>query len=431
MRSGRLERWINRRPDKAHFTFRDGALLVPLPGRARGRRPLRADAALAVAAALRRGRSGWIAPAPLLARRLAGRVGRRSSGAEFGLRRRVDSPQEAAARDALLPPDRRPFRSPGRRSCPVRRDQRGTSSFPRAAGDAGPRRLDRAAASDRRPAGRGRLRHPAPHGGRGRTQPAGDHRRQPRARRSAARARALQGALTFSIGALCLSRAPRARRAPLRRSTSAKLGGEISRRSAAARAISRAPLARVRGHRRPLSTPRSRCAGGCSSTAAACTPRRPSRTLRFFGFEASGQALLDFSVRSDATGGHADLAVSFDDFELRRRAAGQAVVGGTGLSLLATTRDLRAGGLPDDASIRIDLGEARLLDLAGFSDLLPPSAALALAGGQGEVHGSLRGRARGGRCRFRARCSERPDHRSHPDLQRCPLHRRPSPSTCP
>ena len=50
----------------------------------------------------------------------------------------------------------------------------------------------------------------------------------------------------------------------------------------------------------------------------------------------------------------------------------EAVVGGTGLSLLATTRDLRAGGLPDDATIRIDLGEARLLDLAGFSDLLPP-----------------------------------------------------------
>ena len=102
---------------------------------------------------------------------------------------------------------------------------------------------------------------------------------------------------------------------------------------------------------------------------------KTARTLRFFGFEATGQALLHFDVRRDATGGHADLAVGFDDFELRTSAAGQAVVGGTGLSLLATTRDLRAGGLPDDATIRIDLGEARLLDLAGFSDLLPPRPA--------------------------------------------------------
>ena len=79
------------------------------------------------------------------------------------------------------------------------------------------------------------------------------------------------------------------------------------------------------------------------------------RTLRFFGFEASGQALLDFDVRRDASGGHADLALGFDDFELRKGTAAEAVVGGTGLSLLATTRDLRAGGLPDDARIRIDL----------------------------------------------------------------------------
>lgn len=114
---------------------------------------------------------------------------------------------------------------------------------------------------------------------------------------------------------------------------------------------------------------------------------KASRTLRFFGFEATGQAVLNFDVQRDATGGHADLAVGFDDFALRRSAAGQPVVGGTGLALLATTRDLRAGGLPDDARIQIDLGEARLLDLAGFTDLLPPSAALELAGGQGEVHG--------------------------------------------
>ena len=101
---------------------------------------------------------------------------------------------------------------------------------------------------------------------------------------------------------------------------------------------------------------------------------KASRTVRLFGFEASGTARLNFDVLSDSSGGHADLAVGFDDFALRRSTAGAPVVGGSGLTLLATTRDLRAGGLPDDARIRIDLGEARLLDLAGFSDLLPPSA---------------------------------------------------------
>ncbi len=101
-RSGRLEHWVNRRPDKVHFAFREAHSWFPFRVALEG-------LDLAVQTPHLQWRlqcdevTGWIAPAPLLARRL--RVESAiATGVEFGLRRRADSPQEAAGRAALLPP---------------------------------------------------------------------------------------------------------------------------------------------------------------------------------------------------------------------------------------------------------------------------------------------------------------------------------------
>ncbi|MEO8274947.1 MAG: hypothetical protein ABI639_01935 [Thermoanaerobaculia bacterium] len=111
--------------------------------------------------------------------------------------------------------------------------------------------------------------------------------------------------------------------------------------------------------------------------------------LRFFGFTARGSAQARFEVQRDEARPETRLELRFDDFELRRGRSDKPVVAGTGLSLRATTHDLRLGGLPDDGRIRLDLGEAHVVELSGFSDLVPISSGLAIAGGQGVVHGRL------------------------------------------
>ncbi len=380
-RSGQLEEWINRRPDKAQFTFRSAHSWFPF-------RVSLAGVDLSVQTPRLQWRlrceraSGWISPAALLARRL--RVESATiSDAEFGLRMRVDTPQEAAAREALLPPIAA-FPLTGMPLLPRPLRPAWNFEFPRltatrvhtvwleqlrligdmqaAGGFAIRRRTEAEVESSRLEITAGTL------------ELAG-----------APLARSLQGALTFSTAPYAY-REHRGLEALPFLDSSAKLTGEILAGPLLRSYLARAPWLDFEDSATAFDAALEMRRGVLVDGSRLRT-EKASRTLRFFGFEATGQARLNFDVQRDATGGHADLAVSFDDFELRRSAAGQAVVGGTGLSLLAATRDLRAGGLPDDAKIRIDLGEARLLDLAGFSDLLPPSAALELAGGQGEVHG--------------------------------------------
>ncbi len=382
-RSGQLEQWINRRPDKAQLTFRNAHSWFPF-------RVSLAGVDLSVQTPRLQWRlrceraSGWISPAPLLGRRL--RVESATiSGAEFGLRRRADSPQEAAARAALLPPIAafpltgtpllprpvRPawnFEFPRLEALQVRtvwlEQLRLTGEMRAAGGFAIRRRIEAEVESSRLEVTAGIL------------ELAG-----------APLAQGLQGALTFSAIPYAY-REHRGLEALPYLDSSATLAGEIFAAPLLRSYLARAPWLEFEDSATAFDAALEMRRGVLVGGSHLHT-EKASRTLRFFGFEASGTALLNFDVRRDATGGHADLAVGFDDFELRRSAAGPPVVGGSGLTLLATTRDLRASGLPDDATIRIDLGEARLLDLAGFSDLLPPSAGLALAGGQGEVHGQL------------------------------------------
>lgn len=382
-RSGRLERWINRQPDKAQFIFRSAHSWFPF-------RVTLAGVDLSVQTPRLQWRlrcehaSGWIAPAPLLSRRL--RVESATlSEAEFGLRLRADTPQEAAAREALLPPiaafpltgtpvlprPQRPawnFEFPRLSATRVHtvwlEQLRLTGEMQAAGGFAVRRRREAEVGSSRLKIANGTI------------ELAG-----------ATLAQGLRGNLGFSTVPYAY-REHRGFEALPFLDASATLSGEIFAAPLLRSYLARAPWLEFEDSATTFDADLEMHQGVLVPGSYLHT-EKASRTLRFFGFEASGSALLAFDVRRDATGGHADLAAGFGDFELRRSAAGRPVVGGSGLTLLASTRDLRAGGLPDDATIKIDLGEARLLDLAGFSDLLPPSAGLELAGGQGEVSGHL------------------------------------------
>lgn len=380
-RSGRLEQWINRRPDKAQLTFRSAHSWFPfrvtLAGVDLSVQTPRLQWRLRCAHA-----SGWIAPAPLLARRL--RVESATiADAEFGLRLRAATPQDAAAREALLPPIA---------AFPLT----GTAALPRPLRPAWNFEFPRLTATRVRTVWLEQLRLT------GDMQASGGFaiRRRQEAEVGNSRleiatgtlelagaplAQSLHGTLTFSSASYAY-REHRGLAALPFLDSSASLAGELFAAPLLRSYLARAPWLEFEDSATAFDAALEMRRGELVPGSHLHTAKT-SRTVRFFGFAASGTALVNFDVLSDSAGGHADLAVGFDDFALRRSAAGQPVVGGSGLTLLATTRDLRASGLPDDARIRIDLGEAHLLDLAGFSDLLPPSAGLALAGGTGEVRG--------------------------------------------
>lgn len=382
-RSGRLERWVNRRPDKVHFAFREAHSWFPFRVHLAGldltvQTPrlqwrLRCDRV-----------SGWIAPAPLVTRRL--RVESASAtGVEFGLRRRAGDAAQAAALERLLPPidafplagGLAPLRPPGPawnfefprvsvaqvRSVWVEQ-LRLTGDLAAAGGFFLRRREEAEVASSRLEIARGTL------------ELAG-----------ASLAQGLQGSLGFSTTPFAY-REHRGLAALPYIDSSATLVGEVHPALLLRGYLARAPWLEFEDSATPFDAGLEMRRGALVEGSHLHTAKS-SRKLRFFGFEASGEASLSFDVLRDASGAHADLAIGFDDFELSPGAGGLPVVGGTGFALLATTRDLRATGLPEDARIRIDLGEARLLGLEGFSNLLPPAAGVTLAGGKGEVRGQF------------------------------------------
>jgi len=382
-RGGHLARWINPRPERSHLAFRSAHSYFPFRITLEGldlsvQTPrlqwrLRSETA-----------SGWIPPLPLLLRRLRVEAAR-LEGAELGLRRRAETPPDPAFRDPGLPPGAnlpasdaevrwlapRPawsFEFPrltATRIRGIRLEQVGLTGELQARGGFSIRRRSEAEV------GRSRIELSA-----GTLTLEGI----PVAHR-------LHGALAFSTSPYAY-RTHRGLDALPFLDAAATLEGEIAVGTLLGRYLARAPWIEVDDSPAVFDAALELRRGVLVEGSHLHTGISP-RSVRLFGFEARGASQVRFDVRSDEAGGRADLLLTVDDYELRRGPAGPAVVGGSGLSVLATTRDLRPRGLPDDGKVRIDLGQAQILDLAGFSDLLPPSAGLELAGGQGEVHGSL------------------------------------------
>jgi hypothetical protein len=118
--------------------------------------------------------------------------------------------------------------------------------------------------------------------------------------------------------------------------------------------------------------------------------RQDDYEARLFDFHVTGDVRGSFEVTSDAAGAKAEGRAGFHDYEIRRSAAAQPDLVGSGLTVLATTRDLQLAGLATlTAAAKVDLGQARVPDLSRLSGLIPPSAGIALVGGNGTAGGGF------------------------------------------
>jgi len=118
--------------------------------------------------------------------------------------------------------------------------------------------------------------------------------------------------------------------------------------------------------------------------------RQDDYDARVFDFHVTGDVLGRFEVTRDGAGARAEGHADFRDYAIRRGRAERPDLVGSGLAVVATTRDLQLARLDRlRAEAHIDLGQAKVPDLSTLSDLLPPSAGLALLGGRGIAGGQF------------------------------------------
>ena len=118
----------------------------------------------------------------------------------------------------------------------------------------------------------------------------------------------------------------------------------------------------------------------------------PDLETSAFDFRATGDARIDFNIQPDESGSgqqEAVLVVKYDDFAVRSGAEEQPQFIGSGLSVVATTPALDLGSILNSTRVKIDLGTARIPDLAAFNSWIPASSGLVLASGDGALSGSL------------------------------------------
>ena len=118
----------------------------------------------------------------------------------------------------------------------------------------------------------------------------------------------------------------------------------------------------------------------------------PALETSAFDFRATGDARIQFEIRPDeggASGRQAALTVKYNDFSVRSGTEERPQIVGSGLSVLATTPALELGSILDSTRVQIDLGTARIPDLAAFNTWIPASLGLVLASGDGALTGNL------------------------------------------
>jgi hypothetical protein len=389
-RSGNLARWIDRRPEKiaiafasahSYFPFRVSASGLELHGQTpKLRWRLRADRA-----------SGWISPLGLLRRTV--RFPRiEAHGGEFWLRREAVGPAGpgddavSAAREARMPPlaALAPLATP--RPAPTRPKW----SF----------ELPRVAATGFREVWLGQLRLAGEFGAAGSfSMFAGRELEVGPTRLSYSGVRASIGEAEVGSGLgggadLRIARYPfkeeRGLAALRFLSGSADVEGALAEQALLGLFLSRAPwlsfgstMGQLQAH---LEAERGELRPGTRVEF-----QHPRLEMRAFDFRAEGDARIHFAVRAKETPGAvaAVLEVSFDDFAVRAGEERRPQFVGSGLSLVATTSERELERVLDSSRVRIDLGTARIPDLAAFGAWIPSSSGLSLVGGSGTLIGSF------------------------------------------
>lgn len=389
-RSGRLAQWIDRRPEKiaisfaaarSYFPFWISASALELHGQTpRLRWRLRADRA-----------SGWISPLGLL-RRTVRFPHIEAHGGEFWLRREAVEPAgsgdeaASAAREARMPPLAAlpPLATP--RPAPMRPKW----SF----------ELPRVEATGFREVWLGQLRLAGEFGASGSfSMFAGRELEVGPTRLSYSGVRASIGEAEVGSGLgggadLRIARYPfkeeRGLAALRFLSGSADIEGALAEQALLGLFLSRAPwlsfgptMGRLQAH--------LEAEGGELHPGTRVEFQHPRLEMRAFDFRAEGDARIHFAVPAkQAPGGLAAvLEVSFDDFAVRAGEERRPQFVGSGLSLVATTGERELERVLDSSHVRIDLGTARIPDLAAFSAWIPQSSGLSLVGGSGTLIGSF------------------------------------------
>ena len=389
-RSGNLGDWINRRPEKMAISFASAHSYFPFWIRATGlelhgqtprqRWRLRAERV-----------GGWISPFGLFERTV--RFSRADAeGGEFWLRREQPSPagpEEAAvakAREARMPP---------LAALPPLAVPRPATTRPKWSFE-----LPHIAASGFREVWLGQLRLDGAIAARGsfsmysgRELEVGVSRIEFSGIRAAIGdaevGRELAGSVDLSIARYPFKE-KRGREAFPYVSGRADLLGKLAERELLALFLQRAPWlsfgetpGELTGH---LEVEGGRVAPGTHAEFV-----HPDLETSAFGFRATGDARIDFTLQPDAGGGGqlAELVVKYNDFTVHSGEEARSQIVGSGLTVVATTPALELGAILDSTRVRIDLGTARIPDLAAFNSWIPASSGLTLAGGDGTLTGSL------------------------------------------
>lgn len=390
-RSGHLATWINRRPEKIAISFASAHSFLPFWVRATGldlhgqtprqRWRVRADRA-----------GGWISPVGLF-RRTIRFPSIRAEGGDFWLRREQLAPAgpEEAALAAV-----RAARMPPLDALPPLAVPRAPSAKPKWSFE-----LPRIAASGFREVWLGQLRLAGEIGAHGsfamysgRELEVGPSRLEFAGIRAAIGetevGRALGGSADLSIARYPFKEA-RGLAALPSISGKADLRGEVAERELLGLFLQRAPWLSF-GETLGALSAHLEVENGQVLPSTQAEFAHPDLEISAFDFRAAGDAHIRFAIRpveGGADGQQAALVVQYNDFAVRSGGEPTPHIVGSGLSLVATTPALDLESVLNSTRVRIDLGTARIPDLAAFNPWIPASSGLVLAGGGGALSGHL------------------------------------------
>ena len=108
-----------------------------------------------------------------------------------------------------------------------------------------------------------------------------------------------------------------------------------------------------------------------------------------FTFLVRGNAIAELAVEGESGSPKARLDLRFAEFTLNQESATEPEIVGTGLAVSVESRDLEIHGWPYEALAKVDFGDSRIVSIASYDPLVPASVPLDLLSGGGAVRGGL------------------------------------------
>ena len=174
----------------------------------------------------------------------------------------------------------------------------------------------------------------------------------------------------------------------------ARLVGEVAGFGFIEEYVRQARWAEFAGGRGPLSA-EIRLERGELLPGSRLEARPENAVVRFLDYAASGSGVARWQVEAAGKERTARLALAFDDFTIQRDGYPRPHVAGRGLRIVATGPPPRLPELLSPTAIALVLPRARVPELAFYNAYLPRNAGLAIESGSGTVSGRLAASAPG------------------------------------